>query len=289
MLAALARLNADLGTTVLLAEHRLERTAPLAHRAVRIEDGRTATPGPPGDVLAHYEGAPAVTRLGRALGWDPPPLTVREARAFAARAVLDLAPLPDATDARAAVPGETLLRARGLRVDLGGRAVLHDVSLELRSGDVVALLGRNGAGKTTLLRALAGLVAPARGKVTGDARAAYVPQNPNAMLFAPTVRRELAATLRLLGSSDHGEVDRWLDALGLHAHADEHPRSLSGGERQRVAVAAVAVGGAPVLLLDEPTRGMDAQSRAARCGGARDARRRARRALRDASRCARRR
>src|SRR5207248_9868727 len=78
-----------------------------------------------------------------------------------------------------------------------------------------------------------------------------------------TLRREPAATLRLLGASDHGEVDRWLEALGLHSHADDHPRSLSGGERQRVAVAAVAVGGAPILLLDEPTRGMDAPSRAA--------------------------
>jgi energy-coupling factor transport system ATP-binding protein len=83
------------------------------------------------------------------------------------------------------------------------------------------------------------------------------------MLFAPTVRRELEETLRLLGRHDNGEVDSWLDALHLTELAGHHPRSLSGGERQRVAIAAVAVGGAPVLLLDEPTRGMDAPSRAA--------------------------
>ncbi len=89
------------------------------------------------------------------------------------------------------------------------------------------------------------------------------------MLFLPTVRREVTETLRLLGRRDHpahgdrGEVDRWLDALALGPLADRHPRSLSGGERQRVAIAAVAVGGADVLLLDEPTRGMDAPSRAA--------------------------
>jgi energy-coupling factor transport system ATP-binding protein len=92
---------------------------------------------------------------------------------------------------------------------------------------------------------------------------AYVPQDPNSLLFAPTVRRELEQTLRLLGSRDTGEVDRWLAALRLDGCGDRHPRSLSGGERQRVAVAAVAVGGADVLLLDEPTRGMDAASRSA--------------------------
>jgi energy-coupling factor transport system ATP-binding protein len=90
-----------------------------------------------------------------------------------------------------------------------------------------------------------------------------VPQNPNTMLFSATVRRELEETLRLLGRSDRGEVDEWLDALHLIELTAEYPRSLSGGERQRVAIAAVAVGGAPVLLLDEPTRGMDAPSRAA--------------------------
>ncbi len=81
------------------------------------------------------------------------------------------------------------------------------------------------------------------------------------MLFAPTVRAEIAETLRLLGRRDEAAVDFWLDALGLDELADHHPRSLSGGQRQRVAIAAVAVGGAELLLLDEPTRGMDAASR----------------------------
>jgi energy-coupling factor transport system ATP-binding protein len=262
VLGALTRLNADLGTTVLLAEHRLERAAPLADRAVIVEGGMVGNPGAPGEVLADYAGAPSVTRLGRVLGWDPPPLTVRDARAWAARMPNALA---DPVEPSTRAPGELLLAARGVRVVLDGRTVLHDVNVELHRGDVVALLGRNGSGKSTLLRVLAGLLDPAGGRVTPAAgvRAAYVPQNPNALLFEPTVRREVEETLHLLGAQDHGDVDRWLDALGLHDLASRHPRSLSGGERQRIAIAAVAVGGAPVLLLDEPTRGMDAASRTA--------------------------
>ncbi len=79
VLAALVRLNHDLGTTVVLAEHRLERAAPLADRAVLVDDGRVGVPAPVGDVLAGYPGAPSVTRLGRLLGWSPLPLTVRDA------------------------------------------------------------------------------------------------------------------------------------------------------------------------------------------------------------------
>jgi energy-coupling factor transport system ATP-binding protein len=261
VLAALARLNADLGTTVVVAEHRLERAAPLADRAVLVADGHLGRPDTAAAVLAAYPGAPAVTRLGRALGWEPPPLTVREARAFAMREPFDLFGSPPPAPAQAV--GDSLLSARGIDVVLGGRAVVRHVDLELRAGDVIALFGRNGSGKTTLLRALAGLLPPTHGAVERHGRAAYVPQNPNTMLFAPTVRRELEETQRLLGRTDDGEVATWLDALGLTELADRHPRSLSGGERQRIAIAAVAVGGAPVLLLDEPTRGMDAPSRAA--------------------------
>ncbi len=260
VLAALVRLNHDLGTTVVLAEHRLERAAPLADRAVLVDGGTVGTPGPVGQVLATYPGAPSVTRLGRALGWDPLPLTVRDARAMAALDPPGLdAPLPNPVPSS----GDRLLHAHGLRVSLGGRTVVRGIDLDLHAGDVIALFGRNGAGKTSLLRALAGLVDPSGGAVDTTARVAYVPQNPNTMLFSPTVRRELVETQRLLGTNDAAAVDHWLDALHLTDLADQYPRSLSGGQRQRVAIAAVAVGGAPVLLLDEPTRGMDAPSRAA--------------------------
>jgi energy-coupling factor transport system ATP-binding protein len=260
VLAALVRLNHDLGTTVVVAEHRLERAAPLADRAVLVEGGTVGLPAAVGEVLATYPGAPSVTRLGRLLGWSPLPLTVRDARAQAALDPPTLDPPPgDATP----VPGDALLHARDLRVALGGRTVVRGIDLELRAGDVIALFGRNGAGKTTLLRALAGLTPPSAGSVDTQVRVAYVPQNPNTMLFSSSVRRELVETQRLLGKTDAAAVDRWLDALHLTDLADAHPRSLSGGQRQRVAIAAVAVGGAPVLLLDEPTRGMDAPSRAA--------------------------
>ena len=260
VLAALVRLNHDLGTTVVLAEHRLERAAPLADRAVMVDDGAVAAPAAVAAVLGSYDGAPSVTRLGRLLGWDPLPLTVRDARACAAADPPVLDPPPPGP---AVAPGDALLSTRGLRVTLGGRAVVRGIDLELRAGDVIALFGRNGAGKTTLLRALAGLITPTAGTVDAQGRVAYVPQNPNTMLFASSVRRELVETQRLLGHTDAAAVDHWLDALHLADLADAHPRSLSGGQRQRVAIAAVAVGGAPVLLLDEPTRGMDAPSRAA--------------------------
>ncbi len=260
VLAALVRLNHDLGTTVMLAEHRLERAAPLADRAVLVDGGAVGEPATVGAVLASYSGAPSVTRLGRLLGWDPLPLTVRDARARAALDPPDLEPPPSAP---AAAPGEPLLHAREVRVSLGGRSVVRGIDLALHAGDVIALFGRNGAGKTTLLRALAGLVGPSAGAVDAHVRVAYVPQNPNTMLFSSSVRRELIETQRLLGRTDARAVDHWLDTLHLTDLAGAHPRSLSGGQRQRVAIAAVAVGGAPVLLLDEPTRGMDAPSRSA--------------------------
>jgi energy-coupling factor transporter ATP-binding protein EcfA2 len=261
VLGALTRLNADLGTTIVVAEHRLERAAALADRAVLMVDGSVAATGTPGAVLAGYAGAPPVTHLGRLLGWDPLPLTVRDARARAAGEPHHAPPGASS----APVAGASLLRARKLGVAVDGQRVLDRVDVDLAQGEVVALLGRNGSGKTTLLRTLAGLLPPASGTVQHDpsTRVAYVPQDPNTMLFAPTVAEELAATLKLLGRRDPAAVDAWLERLDLSRARDRHPRSLSGGERQRVAIAAVAVGGAEVLLLDEPTRGMDAASRVA--------------------------
>jgi energy-coupling factor transport system ATP-binding protein len=281
VLAALRRLNDDLGTTVLVAEHRTERAAPLSDRALVLEGGRVVGDGSPAAVLRTLAGAPTVTHLGHLLGWDPAPLTVREARA-----ALRVHPVPDAlataiatasgtgptsTPASASArrarqggaPGGTLVQASSVSVTHGPRVVLRDASLEVREGEVIAVVGRNGAGKTTLLRALASVQPVAKGTVQAEVPVAYVPQEPDSLLFSPTVRAELAATLDLLGRRDPEAIDRWLQRLRLTDLADRHPRSLSVGQRQRVAIAAVAVGAAPVLVLDEPTRGIDATSRAA--------------------------
>ncbi|HVE47593.1 MAG TPA: ABC transporter ATP-binding protein [Acidimicrobiales bacterium] len=262
VLGAVARLNADLGTTVFVAEHRLERMAPLAHRALLLgrDDRAVPAPGPVGEVLAGYAGAPAVTRLGRVLGWRPPPLTVREARDVARAAPPDLAP-PEQRPGT--VAGRALLSARVLEAGRGGRTVLRGIDLVVSEGEVVALLGRNGSGKTTLLRTLAGLAAPSSGELRREGTVAYVPQDPDSLLLGPTARADVETTCRLLGIRDPGRVERVLEALDLLHLADRHPRDLSAGERQRVAIAAVAVGEPDVLLLDEPTRGMDATSRAA--------------------------
>ncbi|MBX3284141.1 MAG: ATP-binding cassette domain-containing protein [Actinobacteria bacterium] len=267
VLAALGRLNDDLGTTVVVAEHRLERAGPLADRALVLDRGAVAADGAPAAVIATLAGAPPVTHLGRLLGWEPPPLTVRQARAAlrtAGGAPTWAVPVPDATDpTEAPATGDVLVQAHRVAVAHGPRPVLADVDLEVRQGEVVAVLGRNGSGKTSLLRALAGAHEPSSGSVDATVPVAYVPQEPDSLLYSSTVRAEVEATLSLLGRRDPAAVDRWLDALDLHDLAERHPRTLSVGQRQRVAIAAVAVGDAPVLVLDEPTRGIDAASRQA--------------------------
>lgn len=275
VLAALRRLNDDLGTTIVVAEHRLERAAPLADRALVVDGGRIAASGLPNDVLAALASAPPVTHLGRLLGWSPPPLTVRSARdALRRHGVPDAIAAAQAAPGRrlADAPGEALVHAHEVSVVHGARTVVH-ASLQVRAGEVVAVLGRNGSGKTSLLRALAGATTPTSGTVEASVPVAYVPQEPDSLLFSSTVRGELEATLDLLGRTDPEAVDRWLHTLGLADLADRHPRTLSVGQRQRVAIAAVAVGDAPVLVLDEPTRGIDATSRHA-LEGAIDAHRR---------------
>ena len=143
--------------------------------------------------------------------------------------------------------------------------VLHDVSLEGGRGEVVAVLGPNGSGKTTLLRTLAGLLPPLAGTVRRPAgRTAYLPQNPGALLHLPTVRAEVALTLRRTGSAEPPEA--MLAAFGLDCLAERYPRDLSSGERQRVALAAILAGSPTLVLLDEPTRGMDLAARRSLAG-----------------------
>jgi energy-coupling factor transport system ATP-binding protein len=150
----------------------------------------------------------------------------------------------------------------GVTAGFGGRVVLDSIEAIGHQGEVVALSGPNGGGKTTLLRLIAGAIAPASGKVERrPGRIAYLPQNPTALLHRPTLRSEVSLTLDRAGESEPPEAI--LTELGLLAMAGRYPRDLSCGERQRAALAAVLPGRPDLVLLDEPTRGIDAAARSA--------------------------
>lgn len=265
VLGAVERLNADQGLTVVIAEHRLERVLPFADTVVSMSASEFAS-GPTRRMLAALDDVPPMIALAKNQGWEPLPLSVRAARAFVPAAGQIRGLVHSAT-----APGSALLHLRDVEFRYTQTPVLRGISVDGHEGEVIALIGRNGSGKTTLLRQMCGLLRPARGQVRlgrplGDVArvpiheiarmAGYVPQHPSSILHQETVRDELSFTAR--AQRREVDIDGMLASLGLAAHANSNPLDLSGGERQRVALAALAVTRPPVLLLDEPTRGLPA-------------------------------
>lgn len=274
VLAVLQRLVHDLGLTALVAEHRLERVVQFADRVVEVGDDGTVTSGAPEVQLRTAPVAPPVVELGRLARWEPLPLSVREARrtAGALRSALAGAPVPPRPSVDGA--GEPLLRTERLGVRYGRRVAVDGVSLAVRPGEVVALMGRNGAGKSTLLRAAVGLAAPTSGSVRlGDAdpaalsgrplvtRVGFVPQEAGDLLWAGSVAGECDDADRD-ASMPPGTTRTRLARLAPGVSDDAHPRDLSEGQRLALALSVVLAADAPLLLLDEPTRGLDYPTKA---------------------------
>lgn len=323
VLAVLQRLVHDLGTTVLMAEHRLERVVQYADQVVLLPaPGAAPVMGPPAGIMKVSPVRPPVAELGLLAGWDPLPLSVRDARRAAAglrERLADAVPPEAASDAvpvRADGPpgasgpsgasevpvpaavvqprtgrfarllgrgsaapatpaaADPVTRVDGLGVRRGRVEALRRVTLTVAPGETVALMGRNGAGKSTLLGALVGMIEPTAGtvRVGGLApartdpramvrRVGLVPQEPRDLLYADTVAAECAAADRDAGAAEgacRALVSQLLPGVG----DDTHPRDLSEGQRLALALALVLTGRPPLLLLDEPTRGLDYAAKA---------------------------
>jgi energy-coupling factor transport system ATP-binding protein len=271
VLTALTRFNEDLGLSIVLAEHRLERV--LVHAdTVRLLHGQgVAFDGTPSQMakILDADALPPVTALARHLGWSDLPLTVKEARRHPALPMLKERLADEVPVHSARAVGAPVIEVQGACVVLDRSPVIQNTSLTICEGEFVALMGRNGSGKTTLLRTMLGFQSLQKGRVLvgGHDRSGkdpgdlggfvgYVPQQPGALFFHERLIDELRFTARLRGTSDD-DLPALLDRLGLRFAADRHPRDLSGGERQRAALAAVLAGKPRVLMLDEPTRGMD--------------------------------
>jgi len=271
VLAALTRLVHDLGLTVLLAEHRLERVVQYADRVVVVENGAVSS-NLPAAAMAMSPVSPPIVDLGRLAGWSPLPLSVRDARRVAGPMRQTLAGHAPARVVRSITMtghSESLLSARALVVNRGRRAVLRGIDLQVRAGEVVALMGRNGSGKSTLLAASCGQL-PARGgnvRTGGLDPAALkprellrhvglVPQDPGMLLYAETVGAECRAADTDVRAAP-GTTRALLVHLAPAVQDGTHPRDLSEGQRLALALAIVLAGEPPLVLLDEPTRGLD--------------------------------
>ncbi|WP_370328465.1 ATP-binding cassette domain-containing protein [Euzebya sp.] len=272
VLAAITRLVHDLGVTAVVAEHRLERIIQYADTVVEVHADRTVTADAPAAAMATAAVAPPVVQLGRLAGWSPLPLSVRDARRAAGplRDRLQALPTPSAPPLPAVGP---LLTARGLHVRYGATPAVRDVDLDLHAGQVVALMGRNGSGKSSLLWALQGsgrrdggqVVVAGQDPAGLDPRGArrlvgLVPQTPSDLLYLSTVDAECA---QADDESDapSGSCRALLDGLVGAIAGDTHPRDLSEGQRLALALAVQLTAEPRVVLLDEPTRGLDQRAK----------------------------
>lgn len=293
LLQLLHRINQDLGLTIIVAEHRYEELLPIVDRVVAMENGAIRHTGAPREAVGAFwtdEGGrwkdfvPPLPRLFLQNSGSPSegvPLTVKEGRQQLRRLPsLEAARASAAADAegsRAAQDSQPiLLEGRELYWQYAPKdavPVLKNASLRVHTGEVLAILGANGSGKTTLLKAMAGLLKPQKGKLLyrgkdlskwkaheRAARIGFLDQNPLTYFIEETVELELqqAAARAAHGGTGTAEQTAYIvNRLGLAHVLDRHPYDLSEGERQLAALAAVLLPGPELLLLDEPTKGLD--------------------------------
>ena len=269
VLSILHRLVHDLGLTVVISEHKLERVIGFADRIIAISaDGKTEIDIPE-EILKKSAIAPPIVHLARALNLDSVGTSVREVRRMTTH-LRDFTPL---LSQPGSASGETVVAIEKLSHFYGEKVALREVSLEFKAGEISAVMGRNGAGKSTLFKSIVGFHTSTGGqiKVLGTdptelhgrkrlSTIGYIPQEPSDLLIHPSVAKECAASDRDNGLED-GSTFAFLIRLTPTVNPDAHPRDLSEGQRLSLVLALILCSAPDVLIMDEPTRGLDYQAK----------------------------
>ncbi len=269
VLSIIHRLVHDLSLTVIIAEHRLERVIGFADRIIHIGGDGSAEIDIPENILKTSDIAPPIVHLSRALELDQVGLSVRDVRRMTEEIRRDGNDAPvvkrEAT--------ETAISISGLSISYGSHIALKSVTSSIFEGEIVALMGRNGAGKSSLLQAIAGVKTIDRGEISvfgnqpqnlkGSLRRAtvgYIPQEPSDLLYSQSVAQECSQADKDNGITPGSTFD-FLKRLTPSISEKTHPRDLSEGQRLALALSVVLSAKPRCLILDEPTRGLDYQSK----------------------------
>jgi energy-coupling factor transport system ATP-binding protein len=259
-----------LSLTVVIAEHRLERVIGFADRIIHIAEDGSAKIDLPEEILKRSEIAPPIVHLARALGLSQVGLSVRDVR----RMTEDIR--STGRDAEIVKPklGQVAISAENLSLSYQGKSALQDVTTQIFNGEIVALMGRNGAGKSSLLTSLVGLNTDTKGSsricevdskaLKGKIRreiVGFIPQEPSDLLYGQSVQGECAQADKD-NECATGTALALLEQIVPGIEPNTHPRDLSEGQRLALALAIVLSAQPKVLILDEPTRGLDYQSKA---------------------------
>jgi len=272
-LSTIGKVNRELGTTIILTEHRLEEAFPLSDRVLVMDRGRLIADGTPVEVGNLLRGSghgmflamPTAMRVWASVKDTAPcPITVRDGRDwledYAGRHPLKT--LPEAEAPVHSLDAAITLEDVWFKYEKDLPDVVKGVSLEVKKGEFLALLGGNGTGKTTTLSLVGGLMEPYRGEVKLNGSVATLPQDPQTLFVKKTVREDLYEMFRgmkLDKAHQENRIARAVQLCRLEELLDRHPYDLSGGEQQRAALAKVLLLEPEILLLDEPTKGLDAE------------------------------
>lgn len=269
VLSILHRLVHDLSITVVIAEHRLERVIQFVDRIIYIEGNGETSIGSPDEILRRSELVPPIVRLARALNLSEIGTSVREVR----RQTEAVRQLPHVEVVPTKNQNSPAIEVSSISYSYGDKVALNNVTTTIHHGEIVALMGRNGAGKSTLLHAIVGLDKPKQGRVLvngvnpselkGASRRksiGYVPQEPSDLLFATSVKEECEIADRE-NALTVGTTSQLLNRLVPHISQHAHPNDLSEGQRLALVLSIVLSTNPDVLVLDEPTRGLDYQAK----------------------------
>jgi energy-coupling factor transport system ATP-binding protein len=269
VLSILHRLVHDLGLTVVISEHRLERVIGFADRIIAISSDGSAVIDIPEQILKDSPIAPPIVHLARALNLDSVGTSVREVRRMTTH-LRDFTPLEN-IDRK--FNEKVVVEVTKVSHSYGGKIALRNISLDFRAGEITAVMGRNGAGKSTLFKSIVGYHSPSAGivRVLGEdpvklqgrtrlSRIGYIPQEPSDLLIHTSVAKECSASDRDNGLPE-GATMEFLSRLLPTVSPDSHPRDLSEGQRLSLVLAIILCSAPDILIMDEPTRGLDYQAK----------------------------